>query len=95
MTWTMYLSSFGVESQVGPSSGDVIYFMKRKFRRCAIFIQPHTHYAGQTDTFECFFRGVKVKMKRTETALLLLLMMDGLYGGSHSAELHGEKRGWT
>lgn len=39
------------------------------------------------------FRGVKVKMKRTETALLLLLMMDGLYGGSHSAELHGEKKG--
>lgn len=54
MTWTMYLRSCGVESQVGPSSGDVIYFMKRKFRRCAIFIQPHTHYAGQTDTFECF-----------------------------------------
>lgn len=57
MTWTTYLSSCGVESQVGPSRlRDVIYFMKTKVQKiCAIFIHPHTHYAGQTDTFECFF----------------------------------------
>lgn len=34
-----------------------------------------------------------VKMKRTDTALLL--MMDQLYAGAQSTQLNGEKKGWT
>lgn len=44
------------EPQVGPSSRDVIYFIKKNSED-VLYFSTRTHYAGRTDTFECFLWG--------------------------------------
>lgn len=94
--WIMYLHSCSVESQVGLSSRDVIYFMKQSSED-VLYLYSHTHYVGRTDTFECFPWGEDVDEEHCNCTSPAYLMRRGrrLYSGAHSAELHGEKRGLT
>lgn len=81
------------ELQVGPSSRDVIYFMK-KSSEDVLYFYIYTHYAGQTDTFECFLWGEDededVEHHNCTSTSYTVERGRRLNSGSHSAELCGE-----
>lgn len=52
----LYTEKLGLSATVGPWSQDVIDFMKRSSED-VLYLYTHTHYAGRTDTFECFLWG--------------------------------------